>query len=163
MYRKGSTIRQRASRLTETERRERPKKQHSPCNERVKSQKPVKISLGGVGTEIKSLFSRIGIDICNECKDKAKKWDRLGIDGCREKRVELVAWLIQQATEKKISIYESATAMAVHEPLLSLKIAALKTLHPLTDISELAAGAIVDYAIDAATRKAAAHDIDARS
>lgn len=107
--------------------------------------------MSGVGTELTKLYKRIGIRGCDACGGKAAEWNARGIPWCEENMQELVDWLTQQAAKSKVSIVAAATRLAIEEPLLAAKIAGLQIMHPLTDISELAAVAIVDFALERAT------------
>lgn len=149
MFLKGSPVRNRASRLKRTG---SPTKR--PVPKRDKESR-------GVGAELKALFSRIGIQICAGCDRKAVEWDRHGIKWCQDNKPVLVEWLTKQAISKEVNLYETAMRLATEEPLLAAKIAAAKVMHPLTDTSELAAIAIVDFAIDRAFHNSEAFKITA--
>lgn len=139
MYRKGTppALRQRASKL------------HNQNRKKQRAAKPI----GGVGTELKALFSSIGVAICGECDAKANQWNRSGIEWCQANQTELVKWLHGQANAKKLSLSETAVAIGKKEPLLAGRIAILTVVHPMTDVAEIAAGAIVEVAIQRATTK----------
>lgn len=107
----------------------------------------------GVGSEIKSLLERIDIETCTSCNDKATEWNSRGPTWCKENRSQLVSWIAQQATKKKVSLWTGATKLAVEEPGLAMKIAAAKVMHPMTETAELAASCIVDYATEKAVEK----------
>lgn len=141
MYRLGSPFRQRASR----------KAQQKRLGKRIASSP--KIQTAGVGTELKLLFDRIGVAICNECADKAGQWNRAGVKWCRDNRQQLVTWLIEQHTKRKLDVAATAAKIAINEPFLSLRIGVLTARHPLTSVVEIGAGAIVDVAIDRAIEK----------
>lgn len=49
----------------------------------------------GPGTELKGLLSELGLTTTSGCgcDDKARQMDAWGIDGCRERRAEIIAWL----------------------------------------------------------------------
>ena len=136
MYRKGSPVRSRASRLKRTgSKRPAPKREHKGR---------------GVGAELKALFDRIGIKICAGCDRKAAEWDKNGIQWCRANKPVLVEWLGKQAISKEVPLWETALKLAQEEPILGARIAAAKVMHPLTDTAEVAAMVIVDFAIDRA-------------
>lgn len=56
--------------------------------------KPEAIPIGGVGTELTTILSSIGINPSNcRCKERASLMNGWGLEGCREKKDEIVAWL----------------------------------------------------------------------
>lgn len=61
--------------------------------DRINRSSPVRRT-GGVGTELKSLLSSIGINPAGcRCDERARLLDSWEIEGCREKKGEIVSWL----------------------------------------------------------------------
>jgi hypothetical protein len=93
-------------------------------------------SVGGgpePGTELRKLLREIGVKLhCQECRKYAFYMNKLGIDGCREHRPEIIQRLKEAASESSWSTLFSAGAGLMTKPWFSI-------LDPL--------GSIVDEAI----------------
>jgi len=58
----------------------------------------------GAGTELKGLFSLIGIKATTNCScnARARKMDEMGIEWCRNNVTTIVGWLQEEATKRKL-------------------------------------------------------------
>jgi len=106
--------------------------------------------MGGVGTELVVLFRRIGISTCSGCTRYSRELDHNGIPWCEEHQKEIVSWLHDQAKSSKVNVAIAGARLAKAETKLASLIAGMKIVHPFTDVAELAARAIVHFAIEQA-------------
>lgn len=70
---------------------------------------------GGPGTELKILLKYIGITATPNCKcnARAKQMDAWGCDICESKMDEIVGWLKEEATNRKLPFIETAARLLV--------------------------------------------------
>lgn len=73
------------------------------------------IPTSGPGTELKKLLSKIGIKASENCScnKRAKIMDVWGADQCEEKIDEIVGWLKEEATKRKLPFIDFAGKLLV--------------------------------------------------
>jgi hypothetical protein len=67
---------------------------------------------GGPGTELKAMLAARGYEACLGCQMYARKMDLWGVQGCRDRRAEIVARLQAQAAELGLAASLAAWAGA---------------------------------------------------
>jgi hypothetical protein len=95
----------------------------------------------GPGTELKKLLSKIGINAsptCS-CNSRAAKMDEWGPDVCGEKIDEIVGWLREEATKRKLPFVDIAGRLIIRKAISNARKAAAScqktTDSPSTDTS----------------------------
>lgn len=53
----------------------------------------------GPGSWLKAIFAELGFSGCQICGERAAEMDRWGVEGCRERFDEIVAWLRESAEQ----------------------------------------------------------------
>ncbi len=54
----------------------------------------------GFGTELKKLLESLGIEGCSECALKVSYYNAIGVNGCKNKRAEIIAGLAEQRDKR---------------------------------------------------------------
>lgn len=87
-----------------------------PSSQRVPAAEP---TVGGPGTELSKMLSRIGITAAPNCSCKAhaKQMDEWGPDVCEQRMPEILGWLERQANARKLPfssfVAEQVVRMAI--------------------------------------------------
>lgn len=102
---------------------------------------PRKGETRGPGTELKGLLAKLGFAVGNcKCNQRAEEMNGWGPAGCRERRAEIVAWLKQEADQRRWTARLGAAFHAARR--------LMTFLNPLDPL-----GSLVDEAIRLAEEK----------
>lgn len=74
---------------------------------------------GGPGTELKKLLKNIGITASPNCScnARAKKMDEWGPDECEKRMDEIIGWLKEEATKRKLPFIDYAGKIIVKKAI----------------------------------------------
>lgn len=73
----------------------------------------------GPGTELKKLLKKVGITASPNCScnARAKTMDQWGCDKCEERIDEIVGWLREEATKRRLPFFDLAGRMLVRRAI----------------------------------------------
>lgn len=95
-----------------------------------------KFSGSGPGSQLKKLLARIGINATPTCSCNARavKMDEWGPDVCEEKIDEIVGWLREEATKRKLPFLDAAGRLIIRKAISNArKKAAAESCQMTTD------------------------------
>lgn len=79
---------------------------------------------GKVGTELKLLLSKIGINSTPNCacNARASYMDQQGVKWCEENIDTIIEWLRQEATKRKLPFVRTAAKLLIYKAIKNAKI-----------------------------------------
>lgn len=91
---------------------------------------------GGPGTELKALLKRIYLLPKNcGCEARAQQMNRWGVEGCRLKRAEIIAWLEMEKSRTGWLEYLEAGLGVLKDPELRARISVRDPVPDLVDLA----------------------------
>jgi len=81
------------------------------------------LNLAGPGTQLKRLLSKVGIKATPNCScnARAKKMDEMGIEWCEQNITEIVGWLKEEATKRKLPFLAYPTKILIQRAITAAK------------------------------------------
>jgi hypothetical protein len=73
----------------------------------------------GVGTELKRLLARLGIQVTEHCQchERARQMDERGVDWCRDNIAMIVGWLKEEAAARSLPFVDRAARWLVRKAI----------------------------------------------